>query len=280
MRQLLKITLALALLPALVSSTAFGQNRVNTEQHDGSTADIKQTASNGKNIVRGLDGGSITTNLNALTQSPESFLKVRQKVKGGDDIRHLLKGEQLGTGGHEMGLRQTGKSGQYAKLNQKGGTGNVIYLRQETNSKNAHGNRASIVQNGGDKVRGTKGRHTSVEFPKSDSKPARQTGKNNHLEVYQRGGHNALIPQQIGNGNKLRLNQKRSSYAEVLQDGNRNTVAEKKGGSGTFQSKNARLYVQQTGNRNSVFGKQTASSRNFASLVQNGNNNSMSLVQK
>lgn len=279
MRQFLKITLVLALLPALVSSTAFGQNRVNTEQHGGSTADIKQMASNGKNIVRGLKGGSITHG-DALTQMNGSFLKVRQKVGGSHDIRHLLKGEQLGNGSHEMGLRQTGKSGQYAELNQKKGTNNRIYLRQETKTKGNHGNRALIVQNGSDVVEGTKGKNTSVDFRKSDSKPARQTGQNNRLEVYQRGGDNTLIPQQIGNKNKLRLNQKNNSYAEVLQEGNRNTVAEKKGGGGTFQSKNANLYVQQKGHGNSVFGKQAASSKSFASLVQSGSGNSMSLVQR
>jgi len=279
MRQFLKITLVLALLPALVSSTAFGQNRVNTEQHGGSTADIKQMASNGKNIVRGLKGGSIT-HKDALTQMNGSFLKVRQKVKGNGDILHLLKGEQLGNGSHEMGLRQTGKSGQYAELNQKKGTDNRIYLRQETNTKGNHGNRALIVQNGSDVVEGTKGKNTSVDFPKFDSKPARQTGKNNRLEVYQRGGQNTLIPQQIGNKNKLRLNQKNNSYAEVLQEGSRNTVAEKRGGGGTFQSKNANLYVQQKGHGNSVFGKQAASSKSFASLVQSGSGNSMSLVQR
>jgi hypothetical protein len=267
MRQFLKITLVLALLPALVSSTAFGQNRVNTEQHGGSTADIKQMASNGKNIVRGLKGGSITHG-DALTQMNGSFLKVRQKV------------EQLGNGSHEMGLRQTGKSGQYAELNQKKGTNNRIYLRQETKTKGNHGNRALIVQNGSDVVEGTKGKNTSVDFPKFDSKPARQTGKNNRLEVYQRGGQNTLIPQQIGNKNKLRLNQKNNSYAEVLQEGSRNTVAEKRGGGGTFQSKNANLYVQQKGHGNSVFGKQAASSKSFASLVQSGSGNSMSLVQR
>jgi hypothetical protein len=258
---------------------AFGQNFVDLDQSGGSTSDIEQIENNGSNTVQGLNKGSSGLGGNAFTQVNGSDLTVWQRVNGGG-ASHLLEGEQLDGGMHTMNVRQNGKSGQTATVDQRKGSGNVAYLKQRTAASGVSGNSANVIQQGSDVVRGPHGITTKVNFTNSGAGFAQQFGINNWLNIRQRAGSNKLYPQQLGDNNVIAMNQKFSSYAEILQDGNNNSVAKNASGNGIFQSRNAELYVQQTGSGNTVYGGQTAPTRDVACIQQNGTTNTTRLVQQ
>jgi len=276
MRQLLKITATFALALVFTAGTAFGQNFVDLDQSDGSTANINQVVGNGSNTVEGLRGGSISSG-DAFTQEGGSSLKATQKVFGGS-ASHLIEGEQEGSG-HTITALQVGKSGQSATIDQTG-SNNVARTWQKTGQSGVNGNRANVKQQGGDKLLGSIQASGTVNFTQAHPQ-ARQVGVDNFLNIRQRAGSNKLYSQQLGDENDIAMNQKFSSVAEVLQDGSNNSVAKNKSGNGIFQSRNAELYVQQTGSGNSVYGGQTNNSvTSTAYIVQDGMTNTARLVQQ
>jgi hypothetical protein len=275
MRQLLKITATFALALVFSAGMAFGQQTADIEQSDASTADIEQVNQN--QTVEGIDGGSqLRPDGNALTQEFGSELTVYQFTgPSGDKAGNLLQAEQE-DGTQTVNVYQSGSDSEVL-IDQYGGSGNTAKLEQDGSDADA-----DIIQNGSNNVV-----DNAVESPRE----LRVEGFQFRFKgSYQKGGSVADV-EQTGQGNQLyfqqssdetlRLKQTGGSYAEILQDGGMNTVAENKNGMGVFESLNGSdLYVQQKGGGNSVYGGQTTAGSSTGLILQTGGSNSVRLVQQ
>jgi hypothetical protein len=276
MRQLLKNTFTLAVALVFTAGMAFGQQHTaDIEQSGGSTADIEQITQS--QTVEGIDGGSqLRPNGNALTQEFGSDLTVYQFTgASGNRPGNLLQAEQE-DGTQSMTVWQSGVDHE-ALIDQYGGSGNVAALEQGGSNADA-----DIVQNGSGNVV-----DNAFESPRS----RRVSGFQNRFKGSKQGSGSVANVEQTGQGNQLyfqqssdetlQLKQTGGSYAEILQEGGMNTVAQNKDGSGIFNSLNGSdLYIQQNGGGNSVYGSQTTAGSSTGLILQSGGSNSVKLVQQ